>query len=146
MKGVAFCKQCDRLPTRSMTSFLPLSPGSKERISFPACDPLLRHFSGPPKAYFFGLPGGNKSKDCVICDAFLPCALALEEKGHYCWSCLSRKPIGLLRAEPKVKWHRAGQREHVHRAQRKLDRLHLYRAVLTSKLSTNALMSPHVAA
>ena len=50
------------------------------------------------------------------------------------------------RAERELKRHGAGKNEHAHRAQRKLDRLRLYRAVLTSKQAASALMPEYVAA
>jgi hypothetical protein len=52
----------------------------------------------------------------------------------------------VARAEHEVKRHAAGQSQHARRSQRELQRLRLYRAVLTSERAASALMPEYVAA
>jgi hypothetical protein len=52
----------------------------------------------------------------------------------------------VARSEREVKRNGAGQSEHARHARRKLERLRLYRSVLTSEQSANALMPEYVAA
>jgi hypothetical protein len=52
----------------------------------------------------------------------------------------------VARAERELKRHGVAQNEQAHRAYRELQRLRLYRAVLTSDLATSALMPEYVAA